>query len=171
MNIYTYKGQQVFLANMADVPGVEPIDSFNSVGCFPVSAYNGCDTLLTYDSEDYFGEEEIVCTECMNVENEQALAEAWYTKDYAEVDEVARQLCVRTTRYHRWTSELSRLIRRIEDKADDGVVSKDFVDECRKDWTDTVKSYTDKISPDNPLDAPDIPSIEDVLEFAGVVVE
>ena len=175
MKTYFYKGQRVFLAYENDMPDAKPITSVGNVGCYPVSAYNGCATCITND-EVYTGEiddeSEIVPASCMNFEYEQALAEGWYTKYYAEFDEFERMLCVETTRYHRWTSELTRAINRLVDHEDNHtVVYKWFADSEREDWQNTVNEYRRKISSDNPLDFPDAPSFDAILEMAGVKVE
>lgn len=174
MKTYIYKGKKVFLAYTDDMPGVTPLDCLGTIGCYQAEQYNGCPTQRTVD-ESYSGEceddSEIICTECLNFENEQALSLGWYTKFYAEADEFERELCVKTTQYHSWTSELSHQIRSIWNKQENHVIPKWWADSERDSWNDTIEQYRKKISHENPCDLPDVMTFDDILKNEGITIE
>ena len=174
MKTYTYEGQRVFLAYDNDMPGVKPILWCGNTGCFPVESHNGCSVCAAVDESDgdlFDGEVEIVADRCRNCENGQKLVEGWYTKWYAEIDEIERELCTRTTRYHDWTSDLTLFIDTLYDCSDNGVITRGLAEIKRKSWEDTVKHYYGIISKDNPLDPPDIPTFDDILNGEYIRIE
>ncbi len=174
MKTYIYKGQKVFLAYMDQMPGVKPLEDDGETGCYPIELYNGCSTCCSIDESydgEYDTEDEIVYTECQNIENEQGLCPGWYTRDYAVVDEFRRELCVNTTRYHRWTSELSRLIRAIWDKQEDYAIPKWWADSERESWKETIERYRKNISADNQLELPYVMTFDEILEQEGIKIE
>lgn len=169
MRTYIYNGEKVFLAHEDDMPGVKPIQTDGAgVGCYLVDAYNGVDVCLATD-EAYCGEIgvddlEIIDTMCVNPENDQHMLTGWWTKDYAEVDEVERELCIRTGRYHGWTSALTCFLRNMRNSRED---QPEIFDEAewQKEWDAVCDEYTSKVSDDNACDMPDIPTVKDMLEW------
>lgn len=166
MKTYIYNGEKVFLAYMNDMPGVKPIDHCADVGCYPVSAHNGCSVCCTVD-EAYTGELydecEIIDTSCINPGDSQRLLDGWWTKHYAEIDSVTQELCVVTDKYYDWTSALTCFLRNMFNSREDDPVLFD-AEKWQKKWDAICSEYTNRISEDNPCDMPDIPSVKDMLE-------
>lgn len=123
MKTYRLNGQLVFLARDYDMPGVKPLDFVAEIGAYRAEDYNGCDTMLTTD-DIYNGKSidsvEIVATVCTNPENQQCLAEGWWSLDYAVEDEFEREFLVSTDGYFDWRSERARMKDKIWEFVYDG---------------------------------------------------
>lgn len=181
--IYRYKGQQVFLADTSDMPGVEPLAVANDIGCYPKSLYNGCHTCETYDDayQDYVGQSEIVIADVINVETSEGSGELcdgeWVSQDYAACDKVYQKLC----RKDFIGSELREIIGDVETKTkygwngtwDNVIAYTDFFD-IAEEWNATIRQYKEEyeesVTEDNPYDFPDVMSLEDICNQEGIIV-
>lgn len=169
MYTYTYLNYPVFIALTSDMEGVTPIDTCGDFGIFPAFAHNGCDTYRTED-DAYAGNdpngEEIVVASCINPENDQCLLDGIYTKRYALLDKIEQQLVVKTGDYHEWTSERARFESELWD-AHEGYITEDEAEKYKAQWSETVREYI----PNGTCPELDIPTFEDLLKSAGVVVK
>ena len=139
---YMHKGKVGILYNDKFVAG-EDMASLPNLNDKPELT---CD-----DSEGY-----CECTDIGRhfVADDEALAEGWYSDVYAETDEWHRMLCVETTRYHRWTSDLTRmndavwkLFKKYSDDLEyyDGKDDNELDDEDREDRDKHVKWLKDDL--------------------------
>ena len=169
MYTYTYLNNPVFIALTCDMEGVNPIETCGDYGIYPESSYNGCDTFRAND-DLYSGiepnGEEIVVASCINPENDQCLLEGIYTKKYALLDKIEQQLVVKTGDYHGWTSERARLESELWD-AHEGYITEDEAEKYKAQWSETVREYI----PNGTCPELDIPTFEDLLKSAGVVIK
>ena len=178
--IYRYKGQQVFLADTSDMPGVEPLAVACDTGCYPVSQYNGCDLLMTYEDgySDYGGDVEIMEASVINREsaNDDLCESVWTSVDYAAVDRVEQSLCRKGFCY----SELADIIGDIEakverdDETGEKVIPYSDFRRIEEDWNATIREYEEEfeesVTEDNVYDFPEILSLQEICDQEHIVV-
>lgn len=92
---YLYDGHKVFVAYPEDMPGVKDIEgnvpSSSDKHIYPMSDYNGCETLLTDDDDipgNYGGEREIDYAYCTNPENEEEQTYGVWSCAWIDADEI-----------------------------------------------------------------------------------
>lgn len=165
MKTYTLNGTQVFLARTSDIEA-NPLKTCDEIGAFNLENYNGCETLLTLDDAEcgtYSEGEPIMLAECTSLGNDQHTTEAFYTVEWADADTIQRQLVTRTTKYHDWTSERTRMEDAISSKNDGEYLTEEEAQQLREEWKATVSSY----HPEQCPSAPDVPTFEALVDSAG----
>ena len=168
MNVYTFDNQNVVILACSDVPGLRPLETFGDLGIYLVEDAPEEEGLLTLDDSytGYCGKQEIVCDKCVNPEDDQKLLYGFWTKDYATANLVTRELCIRTTYYHEWTSVRSIMENIISVASKEGEICANYASELRKAWEHTISTY-----PETPFPyGCRIPTFDDLLEACGVVV-
>lgn len=180
--VYTYKGQDVFLASLDDMPGVEPFDDCGTeratIGCFPVDSYNGCPVCSSCDEyHDIFNEDicfekdEIILAECVDPFNQKKLKECWWTKRYAADDDVKRRLCTVTDDTYEWTSELTKIICRVKNFAHEGLLFKDDFEYLDLSWVNVINRYKRRYREFGKLDAySDIKSFKKICDDLHICI-
>lgn len=111
MNAYTYNGIQVLILRTNEVTNAQPIHTCGEFGLYRAEEVPGEIGLPAEDEYEigYNGESEIDCALCANIENEQALQEGYWTKQWIAIDRAERELVTRTTSYHDWTSRRTEI--------------------------------------------------------------
>lgn len=170
IQVYTFNGQLVFIAEHSGVGGIEPIDIDGAGhGVYPIDAYQvGVDAMLAYD-EDYSGASddgtEIVATECVNPENEQRLVSGFFTVEWAVNDWFTSDYLVTTDKYYDWSSYRSVMIDKLWSEAVDGCITSDMRDECKDQWDESIAAFNAKHKTD--FTAP----FDDVINECGLQIE
>lgn len=167
MNAYTFNGIQVIILFTSEANGAQPIHTCNDLGLYRTEDVPGEVGLLTEDDaySGYNGPAEIVCTRCVNPENEEHLTEGYWTKDWAEADLAERELCTRTTERHDWTSRRTETERRLEEASEANALDEAAADAFRKEWEQTAAALTEGFS--SPLGkAVTAPAFDELLEAA-----
>ena len=153
MNAYTFNGIQVIILFTSETNGAHPIHTCNDLGLYRTEDVPGEVGLLTEDDaySGYNGPAEIVCTRCVNPENEEHLTE--------------RELCTRTTERHDWTSRRTETERRLEEASEANALDEAAADAFRKEWEQTAAALTEGLSSPRGK-AVTAPAFDELLEAA-----
>ena len=168
MNTYTFNGTEVVILYTDEVTNAQPIYTDGDKGLYRCEDVPEAIGLLTEEDDysGYSGNCEIVCTECVNPENEQHLLCGFWSKEYADQDRIIRELCTLTDGHYGWTSERESMEGSISSEAEDGEISEEAAHRLRQDWEETVAAY----SPSAADIAMKVPTFDELLESAGVRV-
>lgn len=178
--IYRYKGQQVFLADKYEMPGVEPLAVAHDTGCYPVSQYNGCYSLMTYEDgySSYVDDCEIMVADVINVEaaDDDLCDDVWTSVNYAAFDRVEQHLC---RKGFIW-SELHDIIGDIENKVErdyetgEKVIPYSDFRRIEEEWNATIREYEEEyeesVTEDNDYNFPEVMSLQEICDQEDIVV-
>lgn len=175
---YTYAGNGGVILDTSDIGGKTRHDNFYKFEDLPdkplYEIVDGTlETQRTYSdsfaSIDGAGED-IDCTDVVSMDNEEIiLADTWERLEDIEIDLVKRELCTNTTKGHRYTSTLSKIVRRLcqisKDLADDVIKRQEYVrlvKETKKDWEAEKKKFKQLPSTES------VPTWAEIQQLAGV---
>lgn len=171
IQVYTYNGTLVFLADMDDLPNVEPIATDGAgIGAYRLDDYNGCDVCVTIDDSYSCNSDDgtpIVAEYCTNPENDQTLLCAWWTADYYNNDFFRREFLTTTNNYHRWESARTRMLRQIVNASNDGMLAAADSSRLKAEWDRDIESLSENCTEYTASDAP----LGELLQEARVHVE
>jgi hypothetical protein len=111
--VFKYQGHDVFIAFENDMPpAIKPLDTAGNQGIYCVEDFKYLsDDGKQYDTYDVCegNDADILVEAVINSENSQGLVDAIVSKEYA-FEDLLRQEFTGTTRFHAWTSSLTRFI-------------------------------------------------------------
>lgn len=172
MNAYTYNNLQVLILRTEEVKDAQPIHTCGEFGLYRAEEVPGEVGLPAEDEYEigYNGESEIDCALCANLENEQALQEGYWTKQWIAIDRAERELVTRTTSYHDWTSRRTEMERQLSEAAAKGLLSEAYANELRQEWENAPAEVMQDFDPELWSSEVFIPSFDELIEAAGVEV-
>lgn len=140
MKVYTFYGQEVVIVELENIPdGVAPVETSDVHALILLEdAVNAGlrDTCLAYDDtySEYSGDCPIVLGNVRNPENEQRLVYRFCTEPYYNDDLIERELFVKTSSFHDWTSERTRFIEYHTE-------SDSTKEEAKKEWDEITSHF------------------------------
>lgn len=178
--IYRYKGQSVFLADTSDMPGVEPLAVACDIGCYPVSQYNGCYSLMTYEDgySGYVYDAEIMVADVINVEaaDTYLCEDQWTSVDYAAFDRVEQHLCRKGfiwSELYNIIGDIESEVKRYYETGEKVIAYSDF-QRIEEDWNSTIREYEEEfeesVTEDNVVDFPEVLSLQEICVQEHIIV-